>query len=234
MVSVAGLAPARVGLKTRLRDLLCIHGRFQKLQAPRSKFQRSSNIQASKLHGSHGHTFELWCLVLFWSLEVGIWSLASRFARLVSEERPERRDDGHESGGYEITDHCLDVFVSGGRFFVEQVALFADHPATQRRLHQLVHAEAFAHPLTSIAACPLAPRTVSQRPGVALTVTDRFYDVAQRTTRAWDHAKVTVGSNCTFTVNPTHFMAGDAVVATVPEAFGFCTERGNETMRDEF
>jgi hypothetical protein len=26
MVSVAGLAPARVGLKIRLRELLCIHG----------------------------------------------------------------------------------------------------------------------------------------------------------------------------------------------------------------
>ena len=27
MASVAGLAPARVGLKIRLRELLCIHGR---------------------------------------------------------------------------------------------------------------------------------------------------------------------------------------------------------------
>ena len=27
MVSVAGLAPARVGLKIRLREMLCIHGR---------------------------------------------------------------------------------------------------------------------------------------------------------------------------------------------------------------
>ena len=27
LASVAGLAPARVGLKTRLRELLCIHGR---------------------------------------------------------------------------------------------------------------------------------------------------------------------------------------------------------------
>ena len=27
MASVAGLAPARGGLKTRLRELLCIHGR---------------------------------------------------------------------------------------------------------------------------------------------------------------------------------------------------------------
>ncbi len=26
MASVAGLAPARVGLKVRLRELLCIHG----------------------------------------------------------------------------------------------------------------------------------------------------------------------------------------------------------------
>src|SRR5258708_40124594 len=93
--------------------------------------------------------------------------LAVSLARLVSEERPERRDDGHESGSNEVLDHCLDVFVSGGRFLVEQVALFADHPATQRRLQQLLHAEAFAHPLPSIASSPLAPRTVSQRPSVA-------------------------------------------------------------------
>src|SRR5258707_77947 len=46
LASVAGLAPARVGLKIRLRELLCIHGRFGKLQAPTSRLQRSSNTQA--------------------------------------------------------------------------------------------------------------------------------------------------------------------------------------------
>ena len=135
MASVAGLAPARVGLKIRLRELLCIHGRFSK--APSTNIQIPEKLQypSLKTPWSHGHTFELWCLMLFWSLEVGIWSLASRLARLVSEEWSQCRDDGHESGSYEVTDHCLDVFVGGGRFFVEQVALFADYPATQRRLH---------------------------------------------------------------------------------------------------
>src|SRR2546426_11391240 len=139
-----------------------------------------------------------------------------------------------KSGIHEFLNHVLDVLVSGGSLFIEQIPLFADDPATQGCLGQLMHSEAFAHPLSSIAACPLAPRTVGQRPSVALTVTDWFYDVAQRTARTWDHHEVTVGSNCTFTVNPTNFMAGDAVVATVPEAFSFCTERCNETMCDEF
>jgi hypothetical protein len=35
MASVAGLAPARVGLKIRLRELLCIHG--QKMVAAESE-----------------------------------------------------------------------------------------------------------------------------------------------------------------------------------------------------
>ena len=35
MASVAGLAPARVGLKTRLLELLCIHG--QKIVARKTK-----------------------------------------------------------------------------------------------------------------------------------------------------------------------------------------------------
>ena len=58
------------------------------------------------------------------------YALSVNLARLVSEERPKRRDDGHESGIYEVADHCLDVFVGCGSFFVEQVALFADYPAT--------------------------------------------------------------------------------------------------------
>src|SRR6266576_3334580 len=163
-------------------------------KAPSTNIQATEKLQppSSKIAGTHVCQLGTWCLVFLWSLELGIWCLPPRFARLVSEEWPERRDDGHQSGSNEVLDHCLDVFVGGGRLFVEQVALFADYPATQRRLHQLVHAEAFAHPLTSIAACPLAPGAVSQRPGVALTVTDWFYDVAQRTARTWDHHEVTV------------------------------------------
>src|SRR5436190_15529463 len=97
-VSVAGLAPARVGLKIRLRELLCIHG------------QKNGVME----YWSFG---VLVCNTP--SLRHPITPLTARFARLVSEERPERRDDGHESGSYEVTDHCLDVFVGGGRFFVE-------------------------------------------------------------------------------------------------------------------
>src|SRR5207244_9320937 len=108
----------------------------------------------------------------------------------------------------EVLNHCLDVFVGGGRFFVEQVALFADHPATQRRLHQLVQAEAFAHPLTSIAARPLAPSAVSQRPGMALTVTDWFYDVAQRTARPWDHDELRIRRDRAFAVKPNSLSFG--------------------------
>ena len=46
MASVAGLAPAKVGLKTRLLEPLCIYGRCEKIQVPTSKPQRNSNTQA--------------------------------------------------------------------------------------------------------------------------------------------------------------------------------------------
>ena len=49
-------------------------------------------------------------------------ALAPKRTRLVSEERPERRDDRDKSGIHEFLDHVLDVLVSGGRLFVEQVA----------------------------------------------------------------------------------------------------------------
>jgi hypothetical protein len=48
MVSVAGLAPARVGLKIRLRELLRIHGRNE-LQVAGCKFtrrERRRNLQS--------------------------------------------------------------------------------------------------------------------------------------------------------------------------------------------
>src|ERR1017187_4107555 len=104
-----------------------------------------------------------------------------RFARLVSEERPKRGDDGHESGINQVLDHCLNVFVGGRRFFVEQIAFFADDATTQWRLREFADAETFAHALAGIAACPLATRTVCQRPRVALTVASRLDDIAQRT-----------------------------------------------------
>src|ERR1039457_4807402 len=85
-------------------------------------------------------------------------------SRLVGEERPERRDDRSKSGIDELLDYVLDVFVSGGSLFIEQVPFCADDPATQRRLGQLMHAEAFAHTLAGFAACPFTTRTVRPRP----------------------------------------------------------------------
>src|SRR5437868_3459758 len=97
MASVAGLAPARVGLKLRLRELLCIHGRFSKAPSINIQVPEKLQYRSPKTPWSHGRTFEFWCFLLLWSLEVGVWNLASRFARLVSEERPKRRDDGYSS-----------------------------------------------------------------------------------------------------------------------------------------
>ena len=58
VASVAGLAPARTGLKGRLLDLLCIHGREEKLQASSLKHQRNSNPQAPSFR-SFAAPFEL-------------------------------------------------------------------------------------------------------------------------------------------------------------------------------
>ena len=88
-------------------------------------------------------------------------ALAPKRTRLVGEERPERRDDRSKSGIDELLDYVLDVFVGGGSLFIEQVPLCADDPATQRRLGQLMHAEAFAHALAGFAPGPFTPRTVS-------------------------------------------------------------------------
>jgi hypothetical protein len=55
--------------------------------------------------------------------------LAAKPSRLVIEKGSLRRDDGHESGSNEVGGYGLHVFVGGGRFLVEQVALFADDAA---------------------------------------------------------------------------------------------------------
>src|SRR6266568_5035204 len=113
-------------------------------------------------------------------------SLATRhtspflFARLVSEEGSQRRDDGHEPGINKVSNHGLNVFIRGRRFLVEQVTLFANHAASERRLREFAHAEALAHPLAGIAARPLATGTVSQRPSVTLAIARRLHEVAQR------------------------------------------------------
>src|ERR1022692_3567664 len=101
-------------------------------------------------------------------------ALAPKRTRLVGEERSECRDDRSKSGIHEFLNHVLDVLVSGRCLFVEQVPLFADDPATQGCLGQLMHPEALAHALTSFASGPLAARTVSQRPGTAFAITQRL------------------------------------------------------------
>ena len=177
LASVIGLAPIRLRWKDGVRGLLCIHGRKQ---IPSTNIQIPKNLQSpsSKTSVPHAATIDVLWLVFLWSLELGIWSLPLRFARLVSEERSQRRDDGHESGSNKVLNHGLNVFVSGGRFFVEQVAIFADDAATERRLSEFAHAEPFAHPLPRIAARPFATRTVSERPRVAFAITSRLHEIA--------------------------------------------------------
>src|ERR1041385_4503039 len=130
----------------------------------------------------------------------------SLLARLVSEERSERRDDGNKSGIHEVLDHCLDVFVGGGRFCVEQVALFANHAAAEWRLREFAHPEAFAHAQPSFAACPLATRAVSERPRMAFATAKWLDEVAQRATGTRDGNEVSVGSHCTSAVNPNDLL----------------------------
>src|SRR5260370_20411696 len=81
-------------------------------------------------------------------------TLAPKRTRLVGEERSECRDDRNKFGIDEVLHHSLDVLVSSGSLFIEQVPLSADDPATQRRLGQLMHAEALAHTLAGFAPGP--------------------------------------------------------------------------------
>src|SRR5882724_3175362 len=155
----------------------------------------------------------------------------------VGEERPECRDDGNKSGIGEFLNHVLDVFVSGGSLFIEQVPLSADDPATQRRLGQLMYAEAFAHTMTGFAPGPLATRTVSQRPGTAFAITQWFDEVTERTARTRDHHSFAFGCHSSLAVDPNSFtfllMRGNAVVATVPEQVGLGTELLHKSLSKE-
>src|SRR6476661_2324743 len=89
-------------------------------------------------------------------------ALASKLARLVSKQWSERRDNRNKSGIDEVLHHSLNVLVSGWRFLIEQVALFADYPATEAGLREFSNTEAFAHAKSCFTARPLATRTVSQ------------------------------------------------------------------------
>ena len=147
MASVAGLAPARTSLKNWTRELLCIHG--LEIVAAENENTKSQARRPA---------LTLWPQFLRGVKD----GLAAELARLVCEERSQRRDDGHESGSNEVFDHSLNVFVSSGRFLVEEVALFADDATTEAGLGEFSHAKPFAHAKPSFAASPLAAGTVCQ------------------------------------------------------------------------
>ena len=121
LASVAGLAPARVGLKTRLLELLCIHG--QKSNPGRRNPQGScSQTSLNPAVSDPPWRCPSWACYHALPL-VG--------ARLVSEQRTEGGDNRDEPGIHQILNHCFNVFLGGRRLFVEQVALSADHPAAK-------------------------------------------------------------------------------------------------------
>src|SRR5215472_11114671 len=97
-------------------------------------------------------------------------ALTPQRARLVGEERSEAGDDRDQPDAHQVLNHILDVLVSRGSFFVEQLALFADDPATQRCLRQLVDSESLAHAQTGFTASPLTTCAVGQGPSVAFTI----------------------------------------------------------------
>src|ERR1035441_10618303 len=164
-------------------------------------------------------------------------ALAQIRARLVGEERPECRDHRNKSDIDEFLDHVLDVLVSGGSLFIEQVPLSADNPATQRRLGQLIHAEALPHTLTGFAPGPLATRTVSQRPGTAFALTQRLDQVTERAARTRDDHSFAFGCHSSLAVDPNGFTfvltRGDAVVATFPEEICLGAELLHEALSEE-
>src|ERR1035441_4442125 len=164
-------------------------------------------------------------------------ALAPKRARLVGEEGAECRDDRNKSGIDEILHHVLDVFVSGGSLFIEQVPLSANDPASQRSLGQLMHAEALAHALAAFAPGPFATRTVSQRPGTAFAITERLDQVAERTMRTGDDHSFVFGCHSSLAVDPNGFTfvltRGDAVVAAVPEEICLGTELLHEALSEE-
>src|ERR1017187_9166751 len=164
-------------------------------------------------------------------------ALAAKRTRLVWEERSECRDDRSKSGIDEFFNHVLDVLVSGGSLFIEQVPLPANDPASQRRLGQLMHAEALAHALAGFAPGPLATRTVSQRPGTACAIVVRLDQVAERTTRTGDDHSFVFGCHSSLAVHPNSFTyvltRGDAVVAAVPKEICLGTELLHEALSEE-
>jgi len=164
-------------------------------------------------------------------------ALPSIAARLVGEERSECRDDRSKSGIHKFLNHVLDVLVSGGSLFIEQIPLFADDSATQSCLGQLMPAEAFAHTLAGFAPGPFATRTVSQRPGTAFAITQRLDQVTERTARTRDDHSFAYGCNSSLAVDPNSFTfvltRGDTVVAAVPEEFRLSPELLHEALSEE-
>src|SRR4029079_12874728 len=99
-------------------------------------------------------------------------------------------------------------------------------------------AEALAHAEPGFAARPLAAGSVSQRPGMTVAIASRLHEIAQRAARTGNDNEAAFGCNRALAMNPNRltvpFATRDAVVTAVPEALGLRSERGCETLRDQF
>src|SRR5262249_38080745 len=130
----------------------------------------------------------------------------------------------------------FNVFVRGGRFLVEEVALFANDAAAQRGLDQFRVAEAFAHAGTTFAAGPLAAGAGRQRPEGGHAVAERWHKIAERGAASGNHHRAVVGRHGAFAMQPQRFasrLPDDAVMATIPDALGFAAERAYEPLGNE-
>src|SRR5207249_6533007 len=88
-----------------------------------------------------------------------------------------------------------------------------------------------------LTARPLAPCTVCERPRMGCAITNRLHQVTQRAAGAWDHHRLTFGLDCALAVYPNNLALvltpSDAVVAAVPEEFGFGSQRFGKAPGDE-
>jgi len=89
MASVAGLAPARVGLKTRLLELLCIHGQENRSQEDENHRVAHSRVSLNPAVSNPRWRCPSWAC---------FHALPLVGTRLVSEQRTEGRDDRDELG----------------------------------------------------------------------------------------------------------------------------------------
>src|SRR5688572_17829497 len=80
-------------------------------------------------------------------------------ACFVREQRAETCYDANQAGFLEIGNDLFHVFVRQRRFLIEQIAIVANHPAAESRLHELRGLLMLAHAHTAFASAPLAAGT---------------------------------------------------------------------------